>query len=125
MRAKIPYILNTDEINMSDLDYKLVPYHLRTRDCYIVTSTLVFPGTQTGADNSLRIHVSISLTSCMTTLETPSCGRPVITLHTVSLQQQIIASEKNIFHMLNYFKCLHGFIVCSSNNSQYLISSLL
>lgn len=52
-----------------------------------LTSTLVLPGTQTGAESSLRIHVSISLTSCITILGTPSWGRPVITLHTVSLEE--------------------------------------
>ncbi len=30
------------------------------------TSTLVFPGTGTGADNNLRHQVSISRTSCIT-----------------------------------------------------------
>lgn len=80
---------------------------------YKITSTLVFPGTQTGADNNRRIHVSISLTSCITTLETPSCGRPVITLHTVSLQV-----KKRKLHQ--FFKTMHfgQFIVCSL----YLIS---
>lgn len=49
------------------------------------TSTLVFPGTGTGALRSLRTQVSISLTSCMTSPVRLSVPWPVSTPQTVSL----------------------------------------
>lgn len=51
----------------------------------ISISTLVRPGTGTGALNSLRIQVSISRTSWRTIDGTPSKGLPVRTDQTVSL----------------------------------------
>ena len=54
----------------------------------LLTSTRVFPGTGTGALSSRRIQVSISRTSCMTSVEMLSLVWPVRTPHTVSLQNQ-------------------------------------
>lgn len=51
----------------------------------ISTSTLVRPGTGTGALSKRRIHVSISLTSCNIIEGVPSNGLPVNTDQTVSL----------------------------------------
>lgn len=50
------------------------------------TSILVLPGMGTGADNSLKIQVSISLTSCKTILGVLSYACPVNTDQTVSLK---------------------------------------
>ena len=52
----------------------------------VLTSTLVFPGTGTGALSKRKIHVSISRTSCMTRLGVLlSITKPVSTPQTVSL----------------------------------------
>lgn len=50
---------------------------------FALTSTLVLPGTGTGALKSRKIHVSISRTSWTTTEGVPSNTRPVNTLHTL------------------------------------------
>ena len=59
---------------------------LRVRVLTIHTSTLVFPGTGTGALRSRRIHVSISRISWNTKLPTLSLPWPVNTPHTESLK---------------------------------------
>lgn len=60
-----------------------VIYHKTT-----ITSscTFVFPGTGTGEDSSIKIHVSSSLISDMTSSGIDSCQLPVRTDHTRSLK---------------------------------------
>ena len=81
-----------DKVNKTHESTSLVHYSmlwtLRYETCKEQrrTSTRVFPGTGTGALSSLRIHVSISRTSCMMRLGVASVPCPVITPHTLSLQ---------------------------------------
>lgn len=57
-------------------------------------SILVEPGIGTGADNNLKIHVSISLTSWITIDDVCSVGEPVSTVHTLSLKNKLLLEIK-------------------------------
>ena len=62
------------------------------------SSSLVLPGTGTGAESNRRIHVSISFTSCTTIVGVLSYACPVSTDHTVSLKKK---SRVNFVSLIN------------------------
>ena len=81
----IKYILNSEKLSTDFLGGRIQPQKPAMYIKCTPTSTLVFPGTGTGALRSLRTQVSISLTSCMTSPVRLSVPWPVSTPQTVSL----------------------------------------
>lgn len=113
-----PYELKRkDSTKESILLIKKAPKKTQAKDCLstsiffkthylyqmklFLTSTLVLPGTGTGALSSLKIHVSISRTSCITRFGQLSSNCPVKTPHTESLQlkhKSLDDQDHNTFH---------------------------